>query len=338
MMSRQLKRLFEMNQPENTDLFLTNELFEKERIVQSGLNTFYAVGNALAEIKNQSLFLATHPTWEDYCRDRWGMAARTAYQTIKSASIVSGLISQGVSIAPKTESIARELATVPAIDRKSAWLDAIAEMPDITADQLKKWLSKRYHTKEPIPKAIHIQRCPNCAHEFESQALAAKSRGNRQPSKTPALFAKSFGRFSTAIDYGCGRMRNAVEIERVAENVIYCDLPEQVDRLQANGRDIRPAPIDAMAEVVFLIQVAHIQCNEQEAMNVIRKAGEAATRYLVIDYPVAQFNHAKEGSGYLRINEDIINLALTGYEISMSKWSGSQNKMVVLRNCAILTP
>lgn len=311
------------------------ELLQREKIIQSGLNTFYAVGIALAEIKDQKLFLATHGTWEDYCRQRWGMASRTAYQTIKSASVVAGLISSGIENAPQTESVARELVTVPASERKTAWLEAIAEMPDITADSLKRWLRRKYHTKETIAQAEHIQRCPHCKHEFAMQRLAAKSRGNRNPSKTPALFASLFGTFDSAIDYGCGRMRNALGIEQVADRVTYCDLPEQVDRIAHNGRDVRPVPLDISADVVFLIQVAHVQLDEDQASMVIREAASCADRYLVIDYPAAQFNHAKEGSGYLRLNEGIIANALPHWTIAASKWSGKVNKMAVLRNCAV---
>jgi hypothetical protein len=319
--------------PQNSAV-ISPELLARERIIQSGLNTFYAVGIALAEIKDQKLFLATHETWDDYCRQRWGMASRTAYQTIKSASVVAGLISSGVENAPQTESVARELVTVPASERKTAWLEAIAEMQDITADNLKRWLRRKYHTKETIAQAEHIQRCPHCKHEFAMQRLAAKSRGNRNPSKTPAFFESLYGTFDSAIDYGCGRMRNALGIEQVADRVTFCDLPEQVDRIAHNSRDVRPVPLDISADVVFLIQVAHVQHDEANAARVIQEAASCADQYLVIDYPAAQFNHAKEGSGYLRLNDAIIAEALPNWQIITSKWSGKVNKMVVLHKCA----
>ena len=313
---------------------ISPELLAKEKIIQSGLNTFYAVGIALSEIKNQQLFLATHKTWDDYCRERWGMASRTAYQAIKSASVVAGLISSGIENLPQTESIARELVSIPQSDRKKAWIDAIAECPDITADQLKQWLRRRYHTREIIAKAEHIQRCPKCSHEFAMQQLAGKSRGNRSPSKTPDLFRSLFGTFNTAIDYGCGRMRNAIAIEQVASHVMFVDLPEQVERVHHSGRDVRPVPINEKSEVVFLIQVAHVQHDEEAAARVMREAALCATQYLVVDYPVGQFNHAKEGAGYLRMTEEMIAKALPQWSIKASKWSGKVNKMTVLHNCA----
>lgn len=325
-----------MKLTQQNSALISPELLAREKIIQSGLNTFYAVGIALSEIKTQQLFLATHATWDDYCRERWGMASRTAYQAIKSASIVAGLISNGIETLPQTESVARELVSLPQSERKTAWLEAIAECPDITADQLKRWLRRRYHIKEVIPKAEHIQRCPQCRHEFAMQDLAGKSRGNRSPSKTPDLFRSLYGTFNTAIDYGCGRLRNAMAIEQVGKQVLFVDLPEQVSRVHHSGRDVRPVPTNADAEVVFLIQVAHIQHDEASAARVIREAASCATQYLVIDYPAGQFHHAKEGSGYLRLTDSIINNALSGWEIATSRWSGKVNKMVVLRKCARL--
>jgi hypothetical protein len=319
---------------------ISPELLARERIIQSGLNTFYAVGIALSEIKSQQLFLATHATWDDYCRERWGMASRTAYQAIKSASVVAGLISSGIETLPQTESVARELVTVPQSERKTAWLEAIAECPDITADQLKRWLRSKYHIKEVLTKAEHVQRCPQCSHEFAMQSLASKSRGNRLPSKTPDLFRSLFGIFNSAIDYGCGRMRNAMAIEQVANQVLFVDLPEQVDRVHHGGRNVKPVPTNEMADVVFLIQVAHVQPDKVAASRVIQQASLSAIQYLVIDYPAGQFNHAKEGSGYLRLNDAIIADALPNWQIITSKWSGKVNKMVVLHKCALspLTP
>lgn len=319
----------------NNSVVISPELLARERIIQSGLNTFYAVGIALSEIKTQQLFLATHPTWDDYCRDRWGMASRTAYQAIKSASVVAGLISSGVHTLPETESVARELVLIPQSERKTAWLEAIAECPDITADQLKRWLRSKYHIKEVLAKTEHIQRCPQCKHEFAMQKLASKSRGNRLPSKTPDLFRSLFGTFNSAIDYGCGRMRNAITIEKVAKQVLFVDLPEQVARVHHAGREVRPLPTNEVAEVVFLIQVAHIQNDVEAASKVMREAARCAIKYLVIDYPAAQFNHAKEGAGYLRLNDTIITNALPDWQVATSKWSGKLNKMVVLHKCAL---
>jgi hypothetical protein len=63
-------------------------LAEQEAIVARGLRTFYDVGNALAQIRDGRLYRATHPTFAAYCRERWGVLSRTAYDLIGAAGVV----------------------------------------------------------------------------------------------------------------------------------------------------------------------------------------------------------------------------------------------------------
>jgi hypothetical protein len=56
------------NLPTRTEVEQLNKL---EAIVQRGLDTDLALGNALAEISDASLYRATHRTFEAYLRDRW---------------------------------------------------------------------------------------------------------------------------------------------------------------------------------------------------------------------------------------------------------------------------
>jgi hypothetical protein len=43
-----------------------------ERVIESGLRTFVEVGEALMEIRDQRLY--QDATFEDYCRERWGIS------------------------------------------------------------------------------------------------------------------------------------------------------------------------------------------------------------------------------------------------------------------------
>lgn len=53
-------------------------LSQYEQIIRKGLDTFFKVGTALADIRDQHLFRATHDTFEQYCRDKWKFIARQA--------------------------------------------------------------------------------------------------------------------------------------------------------------------------------------------------------------------------------------------------------------------
>jgi hypothetical protein len=84
-------------------------LADLERIVERGMQTFIDVGLALAEIRGQHLYRATHPTFKAYCESRWGFSDSRGRQLIAAARTVTDVTAAGLP-APKTEGEARQLA------------------------------------------------------------------------------------------------------------------------------------------------------------------------------------------------------------------------------------
>lgn len=68
-----------------------DSLHECETVIERGLATFVDVGTALARIRDGRLYRATHATFEDYCRDRWGFNDSRARQLIIAAQTASEL-------------------------------------------------------------------------------------------------------------------------------------------------------------------------------------------------------------------------------------------------------
>lgn len=95
------------------------ELDELEAVIEEGAITFFRVGMALAAIREKKLYRSTHPTFEDYCRDRWGMSKSHANRYIDSAEVAKNLTPIGVI--PKRESHARPLAKLPPEQQRQAW-------------------------------------------------------------------------------------------------------------------------------------------------------------------------------------------------------------------------
>lgn len=104
-----------MNQP---DLFsdgaLTTaveaeELARCETVIARGLKTFIEVGEALTTIRDSRLYRQSHPTFDAYCKERWGWTAGRARQLIGAAETATNVAIAG-GTAPATESQARELA------------------------------------------------------------------------------------------------------------------------------------------------------------------------------------------------------------------------------------
>ncbi|HKR98201.1 MAG TPA: hypothetical protein VJU79_01680, partial [Candidatus Dormibacteraeota bacterium] len=86
-----------------------SRLAELEQIVQRGLEQFLEVAYALIEIRNGRLYRETHPTWEAFVRERFGMARGTAYGLMQAARVAENVPTSG----QLSVSLLRELAPLP---------------------------------------------------------------------------------------------------------------------------------------------------------------------------------------------------------------------------------
>lgn len=80
-----------------------------EAVVQSGLQGFLEVGNALVEIRDSRLYRESHATFEAYCRERWEITKSRAYQLIGAAETVQHLSTVVDTPTPANEGQARAL-------------------------------------------------------------------------------------------------------------------------------------------------------------------------------------------------------------------------------------
>ncbi|MHB8522249.1 MAG: hypothetical protein ACYDH9_16030 [Limisphaerales bacterium] len=123
------------------------DLRRDEAIIRRGFGTFYAVGKALAEIRDRRLYRQTHHTFEGYCRSRWEMTVRRAHQLCGAAEVIDSLQkvnncshSTGATDAdqpatatnqvPTNEAQARVLSTLPPAERLLVWQQAVAVAPE----------------------------------------------------------------------------------------------------------------------------------------------------------------------------------------------------------------
>lgn len=93
-------------------------LRELEVVVERGLETVLAVAAALLEIRDGRLYRETHHRFEDYARDRFGLARRTAYGYVEAAQVSENVppeahlsLSHLRALAPLPPSAQRELAS-----------------------------------------------------------------------------------------------------------------------------------------------------------------------------------------------------------------------------------
>lgn len=104
-------------------------LLDCETTIERGLDTFVTVGEALAQIRVQRLYRATHTDWDSYIRERWPQigSRRQADRFISAAEVVGDLSPIGLTVT--NEAQARELAPLAPEQRRQAMQQAVAASP-----------------------------------------------------------------------------------------------------------------------------------------------------------------------------------------------------------------
>lgn len=119
-------------------------LADLEARIRRGMETFVEVGTALAEVRESRLHRATHATFEDYCRDRWGLTDRRARQLMEAAEI-------GTMVPVSNERQARAIAPVIKSEGPEAAAEVLrtaAESGPVTAKGITEAASNRAKVTE----------------------------------------------------------------------------------------------------------------------------------------------------------------------------------------------
>lgn len=116
--------------PEMNDWELTTteieRLEELETVIAKNFQGFYAVGCALAEINISRLYRVTHVTFEDYCKERFEVAKRTAYQYISAKEVMDNVRNCAqIELLPKNEAQVRPLTRLEPDTQIEAWKQVV---------------------------------------------------------------------------------------------------------------------------------------------------------------------------------------------------------------------
>lgn len=160
-----------------------------ESVIDRGLRTFVAVGEALAAIREQRLY-REWGTFEQYCARRFALRRRHAYRLIQAAKIVQNLRMCPIGHIPANEAQARPLARLDSpAEQIAAWAEVVelARGRGVTAEQVRAVVERR--------------------------ALVGERRSDRQP--TPPLPP---GRFSVILADPPWRYQVVRNLSRAVEN------------------------------------------------------------------------------------------------------------------------
>lgn len=101
-----------------------------EAVIARGMDTFMEVGTALGEIRDARFYRFTHPTFEDYVRERWGMSRARAYQLMDGATVARIVSTVVDTPAPASEAVAREMAPM--------LREAAGSIPDVWQESVRR--------------------------------------------------------------------------------------------------------------------------------------------------------------------------------------------------------
>lgn len=140
-------------------------LAELEAIIDAGLQTFFEVGNALAEIRERRLYRDQYETFDVYCRERFNFNRQRASQLIKAAA-VSRILDKPPARASHAEALA-PLVDQPEVARQ-VYAEVVADKGDKT-------------TAADVIAAVEQVLPPSLNHAARSATRAAVDDSLRQP-------------------------------------------------------------------------------------------------------------------------------------------------------------
>jgi hypothetical protein len=161
-----------MNELLNTEE--RNELERCEVVIRQGLETFIEVGQALMIIRDKRLYRSEFSTFDDYCRDMWGMAKSTAYQYIEASNVVEN-VRHGGQILPSTERQARPLTALQPEVQRQAWAEVVQQSQatgqPITAARVQEVASTFKQAKQEYREARETQRTEQLVKKTEGTTV-----------------------------------------------------------------------------------------------------------------------------------------------------------------------
>jgi hypothetical protein len=95
-----------------------DRLAELEAVIERGLATFTEVGEALLELRDRRIYLATHTSFEAYCRERWDLGRSRSYQLIDAGKVASSTTGSVFVYLGSPEAVAAEFSRSGAIVRR----------------------------------------------------------------------------------------------------------------------------------------------------------------------------------------------------------------------------
>jgi hypothetical protein len=132
---------------EELTIIEVNNLTELEATIEKNLKSFYEVGFALMQIRDNKLYRQTFTTFEGYCKEKWGMNRDYANKLIRSSEVINNLDTT-VSI---SERALRPLTKIKdPEEQRRVWGVSLETAPDgkVTAQHVETTIEKLFGLPE----------------------------------------------------------------------------------------------------------------------------------------------------------------------------------------------
>jgi hypothetical protein len=125
-----------------------NNLTELEATIEKNLTAFYEVGFALMQIRDNRLYREKHGTFEEYCKSKWGLERRRAYQLIDGYKVSENV--NNCSQKPTNEAQTRPLTRIKdPEEQREIYQKAVETAPEgkVTAKHIEETVREYKHTE-----------------------------------------------------------------------------------------------------------------------------------------------------------------------------------------------
>lgn len=115
---------------------MSHRLNTLEQVIDSRRRSFYEIGKALREIRDDRLYRELlYDTFEQYLKKRWDMGRSHAYRLIEASRVIDNLTPLG-DILPENEAQSRPIGKLKPADQRRLWRDFLAAGLELNAKNI----------------------------------------------------------------------------------------------------------------------------------------------------------------------------------------------------------
>lgn len=154
-----------------------------ELVIQTGLDTFYQVGQALLEIQENKLYRQEFNTFDEYLQGRWNFGRTQAYNFINSAKVISNLKMSTIVDIPTNENQTRYLAQLEPDLQGYVWSNIINTFEAVTGKIVEQEVKKHKQLNEAIKEV----KSKPMLYQFETQEELIEKAKSLIPAPAPVV-------------------------------------------------------------------------------------------------------------------------------------------------------